>query len=178
MKNNFLGTDSFAILLKKEKYDEVTQYYKDFGWKIVSSLPHAQYANILIVEFSRNHFVNNKDELQFLQVNMEHDVNSLGKLEKTKHSRSIIVGITLGLLMASFLTMSFCFLLLRPTVTEIILGCACAFTSLVLIVFTLFWLKQNIKKEKTHFLQKQTELQGSIKNYCSQAKSLLEAVNE
>ncbi len=165
--------DYLTIEVQKVKLDRIVNSYECFGWKVLSQKQHDQYENIIEVEFYRNHFIANKDELQFLQVNMEADINSRGRLESRKHLTSIILGITLGLLVAFCgVSLALCLIYLQPT--QAIIG-ACVFGALTigLIISMSVFLVKIFKKENAYYAVEHTKLEQSILNYCNKAKTLL-----
>lgn len=175
---SFIKYDYLTILVKKEKYDEVISNYQSFGWKLTDTKQHSQYENILEVTFRRNHHIPNKDDLQFLQVNMEYDVNRLGKLEKNKHSISTMIGIILGLLGAGFATGSVLLFTMLSSTIAIIFASICTIMALALFTLTPILLVKALKKEELNYNKKALQCNNSIVDVCQKARELLEVENE
>ena len=177
-EKDFLNFDYQTIILKKEKADEVIESYSCFGWKVTEKTQHKQYENLIEVEFSRPHFIANKDELQFLQVNMECDINAHGKLERNKNSKTTSIAVCFGLLFSYLLTSGFlCFF--NPYLSQpILLGIIFILLSLAIAIPVPFWGIKLHKKETTKFNEQEKLYKEKIANYCKQAKKLIGGKDE
>jgi len=178
MKNNYKEFDYQTIVVKKEKSQDIVNKYEHFGWVKFEEKQHSQYENLLEVEFYRPHKIKHKDALQFLQVNMEANIINQGRLEKRKHSKSLITGITLGVvgIICAFDSI-LAFLHMKP-LSAIILGSLFAFVSLLSLILIPITLKRLIKKEKKYYDQKQKEYTTSISEIINKAKEFMEDKNE
>lgn len=177
-QKNYNENDYQTIVAKKEKVDELINNYECFGWVALDTIQHLRYANLLEIEFERPHFINNKDELQFLQVNMECDINKKGRLERNKHSKSTAFGIILGLLGCGSIAGLILSILYFSFVTSIV--CSCLFSILALgsfITLTIYLVK-NIKKENIDYIEKNNQYEQSIHDYCEKARQLIGASDE
>ena len=124
-------------------------------------------------EILRKHKIENKDELQLLQVYMEERLNNVGKLEKNRNSKATAFGLGVGVF--GFLLLIFglmccfqCFLLLNLTISII---CSCVGLILV-IIFTIF-LPKISKKEKSDFITNKQKIETEINEICKKALSLI-----
>jgi len=167
--NNF---DYQTIVVRKEKADEVLANYKSFGWQILEEKQHDVYDNLLNVVLVRDHFIKNKDELQYLQVNMEINVNKRGKAEKHKHSKSFILGMNLGLFAMIFLTNMFLSIFMLTGAIRLALAIGFGVLSLVLIVLDAVFVPMLIKKENMKYEKNMLIFNQSIKESCEKAKAL------
>ncbi len=86
--------DYITIFIKKSMADEIKQSYAHFEWSVFDEKENDRYEDILDITFSRPHNIKNKDDLQILQMYTEDGFNKLGKLEKTKHSKTLITALT------------------------------------------------------------------------------------
>lgn len=96
--NDYQNYDYLSITLQTEKTDEMIDVYHKFGWEVVSKLKNRDYENLYYITLKRPHFIDNKDELQYLQVRMEESVNKLAIEKSRKNLKSILFGSLLGLL--------------------------------------------------------------------------------
>ena len=175
---DYKNFDYQTVLVKKDKFDEVVARYQCFGWEVVSSKNNLRYSNILDVEFIRPHKISNKDELQFLQVNMESDLNKKGRLEKRKHSKSTSLGLILGIVavicfiggIASFINLS--------KVLGVVLGCGLLVIGSVILFSEVFLLKHIINTENIKFNTMCAKVDQTINDYCIMAKQLREVQYE
>jgi len=169
--------DSQIIVLKKDVAKEIIISYESFGWEIESEKPHPRYENLIEVKMSRNHFVENKDDLQFLQVNMESDIIKWGRLKKSKHSKSTILGITLAVV--SFALFSCSALIFTNTffansrilpIFLVVLGIGVGL-SIPFICHKIY------KNEKLIYEEKEKYYRNEINNYKKTAEEILGAKN-
>lgn len=173
IEKNYKEFDFQTILVKKEKVDDVKNKYNDFGWEVNEIKQHHQFENILEIEFVRNHFIKNKDELQLLQVYLDHDINLLGKLEKNKHSKTTIWGIVLGLIGGVFCTASVMSFIKLEMYLSIIFGVLFALFAISIFVVMTIVLLRLAKKEKVVYNTKVQICQNNIEQYCQKAKLLV-----
>ena len=174
-ERNYKEFDYQTILIKKQKVEQVVDNYKNFGWEVIRTTQDPQYENILEVEFKRNHFIKSKDRLQFLQVNMEVDTNKRGRLERTKHSKTLIGALSGGVLGAGLVALSVLSFMNMPFVLAVVFGTLFALFACCVCVACPILLTRNFKKEKIDFAVKCEELDKNILSCCIQAKKLLGA---
>ena len=98
---DFQNYDRFTMLAKKNKKNELLKYYTALDFKLIKQKNHPYFEDEIYLTFEREHFVKNKYELQYIQVELESNLNEIAKLENKIKSKTTIVGITLGL--ASFI---------------------------------------------------------------------------
>lgn len=177
-QKNYKEFDYQTILIKKDKFDEVVQSYQSFGWTIFDQKQHDKYENILEVVFEREHFVKNKDQLQFLQVGMEIDINKKGQLEKRKHAWSISFGTTFGVLSLGMIVFAGFSFFIFEFLLGMLLGIGFAILGLSSMVALSFVIKKIVKKENEKFKTVHAKLEQSISSYCQKAKSLIGAKDE
>jgi len=178
VEKNYNQNDYQTMVIQKEKADELIKNYESFGWFPIAINQSSQYENLVEVEFCRNHFIKNKDELQFLQVNMEHDINAKGKLERTKHSKTLIWSLSMGMF-ACYCIISAIFCVLRLNLTlGIILCCLFSVLALLTIILVPIIMVKNVKKEKLIFNKKVKEYNEQIIEFCNKAKTLIEVSDE
>lgn len=172
---NYKENDYQVIVVKKELEQEVIYNYECFGWVVQNKTQHSRYENLIEIEMSRNHFIENKDDLQFLQVNMESDIIKRGRLGKEKHSKSTIFGISFALLAVMFLTVSVLnFIGLLP-LRSFILGIICASLGVGIAIMTLFTCVKMVKRENISYKEKEEFYTQSINHYILIAKELMGA---
>ena len=177
-QKNYNDFDYQTVLVKEDKLTEVITRYENFSWKKINSKQHSRYSNIVEVEFCRKHLINNKDELQFLQVNMECELNKKARLEKRKNSKSTTLGLILGLLGGGLIACSiWCFINLS-LILGCVLGGVLAFLGIGVLIGEAFILKRFIKKENEKFNAIINMCENLIEGYCKQAISLKEVQDE
>lgn len=93
-----ISRDYLQVSIKQDKQEEIEKYYKAFGWEKVSEEDDERFSNLVYITYSRDHFVDNKDALQLMQVKLEHKLNERAKCEHIKNSKSISLGLILGVL--------------------------------------------------------------------------------
>ncbi len=174
MKNekNIKNFDYITIVIKKEKQEEILKIYKCLGWEILSENQHQQYVNLVEVEFVRNHFIPNKDTLQFLQVNLENDINKKGRLERNKHSKSLALGLSLGLTTVAFIILAVLSFLDMVVLNTIFWGCLFSILALSLAIFIPIIIIKTYRKEKIYYVRQIKAYDKAILEHCKIAKEL------
>ena len=177
-EKDYKNFDYQTVLVKKNKFDEVVNNYKSFGWNVTNVKQHSRYENILEVQFARPHYIKNKDELQFLQVNMECDINKKGRLEKHKHSKSTTLGIVLGIGGILLIIGAVACWLNLSLILGIVLASILAIVGLMCFVVEWVVLKKIIRSENNRFEIENTKLINLINECCKQARILIGAKDE
>ena len=150
--NNYNEYDKLVLYVKKDKVESIVKHYILFGWCVESQEDNDRYEDIVDITFYRPHKIENKDELQLLQVHMEERINKLAEIDKHKNSLTTALGLCLGTFIITLMT--FGFLGVANVLEKIsLLWILVLFaTSLVLIVIEVLFLpkiyKQEIKKHK------------------------------
>ena len=174
MKNrNIKDYDYQVVVVRKEVAQELINNYECFGWVVISRSQHNRYENLIEVEMQRNHFINNKDDLQFLQVNMESDVVKRGRLSKTKNSKSTIFGITLAVISAILLTLSVLMLFKVFSYNSLVLGIISGVVGILCSILIPFICIKMVRKENILYAEKHEYYTQSISQYVSIAKEIL-----
>lgn len=91
-------TDSLSIIVKKDKVENITEYYKVFGYELDIKKADKKYSNLVHLSFYRPHKIANKDRLQLYQARMECAVNNVARAEKSVHYVSTFVMFLIGFL--------------------------------------------------------------------------------
>lgn len=173
MNNNLMETDTLSLFVKKERKESVIKSYECFGWEVAVEQQSARYENVLEIKFIRPHFIKNKDDLQFMQVNMERDLNNIGKLDKQKHQKSTIISLTLIPLWLIVIALNVLAIIKLNGAMQIITGVVLSLISIFLVVNIPILLIKTIKKEKLRYREKYKELKDSVKELCERAQVLL-----
>ena len=87
---DYTNFDYITIYVKKNMIDAVRKNYEILGWQILEEKENDNYEDIIDVTFFRPHKIENKDDLQILQVYTEDRLNKLAKLERDKYAKSLI----------------------------------------------------------------------------------------
>ena len=117
---NYNEFDTLEIYAKKDKSKHVKACYQSFAWSVVEEKENDRYGDTIDLTFQRPHKLKNKDELQLMQVYMEDSLNKYGSLERQKHAKSTICGITFGLL--SLLVLIVGIILLKNSILNVLIG--------------------------------------------------------
>lgn len=169
---NYDEFDYQTIVIKKEKVDEVIKRYECLGWKKTQISKNSQNSSLVEVEFSRKHFVENKDDLQLLQIYIESDLNQIGKLERYRHAKTTAIGLVFGLLLAGFLAAGISIFCLLANVFSWIGASVLLFAALAVLILELIYLPKLYKKEKEVFCEKVEKCKAELDFACSRAKIL------
>ena len=174
IEKNYKEFDYMSLTVKKDKYEEVISSYEIFGWKVLETKQHKSYENLLEVEISRPHFIINKAEIQFLQVNMECDLNKKGKIENQKHAKSTSFGLCFGCLGLGLIIGAILMLIKFNTALALILSVLQLVIGGSLLIFSGIALPSMVKEENENYKAKIEELDQNIADYCKKASAFLE----
>ena len=170
--NDYMNYDSLTIYVKHQKKDEIIEYYKILGYTLCEVQENKRYEDIVDLTFTRPHKIENKDELQLLQVYMEEKLNEMAKLEKHKNSKTTIFGLCFGSFAILFLILGILgvfniinFLNLPWCIAFICLGCLC-------LILELFMLPKIHKKEKIDFIKNHRQNEELLNDIIQKVKKL------
>lgn len=170
--NNYNEYDKLVLYVKKEKLEEIVEHYILFGWELESQKENDRYEDILDVVFSRPHKIENKDELQLLQVHMEERLNKKAKIDKHKNGLITAAGLCMGSILAGIITilvLSLFDVLQFGLVIKILLG-----VSIVcLIVIECLFLPKIYKYEKEKYKIDYLAVEDEINAICERVKILV-----
>ena len=169
---NHIEYDTLTLQAKKEHQLLIDDCYKAFGWEKIAEQEDRLYADTNELKFKRVHKIENKDDLQILQVHLEHHLNILGKLEQTKFPKTIIVASIGGVVALSLMIGAIVLLYHIPLLLNKILGGILSFVSIVAGVFVVLTSRKLHKKELEQFVNKKTETNNKISEICNKAKML------
>jgi hypothetical protein len=167
--------DSISLALKENEYERMISYYRAFGWEEYEKNEDKRYFDIVHAKLMRPHKIENKDRLQLLQVKMEYAVNRFAQLRKNKHSRSVIFGLTLGILALGLAALGVMLLL-----NDVLLPLSVALLSLGLAspLFIVPFVKETANKENKSFARSFKEMTSEISEIISKAKKLCGEEND
>lgn len=90
--------DFINVQGRKQAKEHIISRYGDFGWQLVGQKDDRLYCDITHLSFTRPHFIENKDELQLMQVRLEVAFNKMGKYTRKITSRAVTAGNCFSLL--------------------------------------------------------------------------------
>lgn len=163
LKNiNYKEFDTLTIYAKKNKLNSIIKHYQIFGWEIVSQNNNYKYEDIVDITFSRPHKIKNKDELQLYQVYMEDKINEIAKIERNKHSKSLTMGVIIGVVSVTIMILGILGILNISNNTGLVLELILISIGVIAIFILTILLPRLVKKEETSFKQKRKELEDQV----------------
>lgn len=169
-KIDFNKYDRIDVYAKKERVDIIIQCYQAFYWELYEKCDNPLYADTDNLTFIRPHKIENKDELQYSQIEMENTLNSIGKLEKKKHSKSTVFGLCFGVLSALLLTLAIIFTVNKTAKLGVTLCVLCwtAFTTTACAnaIVTI----KTYSRENKSFETKSNELKQKLFEICKKVR--------
>lgn len=151
MKNDIYNYDFLSVRLKKSNALEITEYYEKFLWEQIEQIDDKLYEDIVHVSFKRNHHIPNKDEVQFLQVDLENEINQIAKMKKNTHNRSTVFGISFGISSTLFMGVGILLALYFNNFYVIILGIFVALINATFLVLLGLKLKKIYQQETERY---------------------------
>ena len=96
--------DKVTIKSKRQAAEHIIGRYGDLGWTLEERADDKIYENIVHLTFTRPHFIENRDELQLLQVRLDIAYNAMGRYSAKIPARASLLGSILGLLAMGFIS--------------------------------------------------------------------------
>lgn len=163
--------DTLTIYVKRNKLSEIVGNYKAFAWEVVEQKDNDRYADIVDVTFNRPHKINNKDDLQLMQVYMEERLNEIGKIERHSQSKATILGLCNGIIGFACLVLGILFCLDVLSFLGVIAGIVLIVFGATLIILELITLPKIIKRDKRIARARLKILDEEVKTICKNAIS-------
>lgn len=168
---DYKNYDYIEVSVKEKHSLELEKTYLAFSWERVSCEGHKRYYDLVNYTFRRPHLVDKKDELQYLQVCAERELNERDKLESRKHAASTILGLTTGVLGALFFLLGI-FLAIKFSTKILVLGIVFAVLGAGILVGGAFAVNKTIKKENARFRRETERSLKKTDEILSRAKAL------
>ena len=168
-----LDFDRLDVFAKKDKLELIEKCYSRFAWEKVQVSDNTRYEDLVDVTFQRAHKVPHKDDLQLMQIYMESCLNRIGRLESTKHSRSTILGLALGIFSLAMCGLGLWLIISIATTLSIIFGAIAVAVGVALLVLTTLLSVRLFKRERGDFEDKKAKLDGELESICSKAEQLI-----
>ncbi|MBQ7327874.1 MAG: hypothetical protein IJX00_02805 [Clostridia bacterium] len=171
--------DNLHLYAKKSKLNLVEECYESLGWQKTAQEENKRYEDLVDLSFERPHKINNKDDLQLLQIHMEHHLNKLGRIERRKYFKSLIFGVSLcilGLYMLLSGVLMLACLHYKPTFLA--LGVGACVVSLCILALDAYIAKHLIAKEKQQFKEENEKILQDLQTMRNKAKQYREVEDE
>lgn len=126
--------DFLNVTVRRDKARELVRYYRTFGWEKTSASVRGSYESMLDMSFRRPHKIENKDELQLLQVYLETALNTVGRLERIPRPRTLAFNLIFSLFNAALIIAGLCIALISSSFSCIVAGWILTALGCVLIV--------------------------------------------
>lgn len=170
--------DYMTVAVKTDKSAELVSNYRIFGWRELETRDDNQYDDIRHSSFQRRHKLPNKDRLQYLQVCMEEELNSIGRNKHGMNARITLVSFVFGLLGSGLVTAGILSIVLLATVAAIVCGAflTALGTGVLLALYPL--VKKTTRKEKNRFSKSSEVSNAEIAAICEEAKIMAENKDE
>lgn len=153
---DYKNYDALRVSVKERHVDELISAYRAFGWAPTEMKGDEVYDDVIDMSFVRPHNVENKDDLQYLQVCAEMEINKRDKLSRKKHSRSSSVGLVLGISGVALIVFGI-YLALVGSALYVVSGAALGVLGCVACVFCPILTKKFVREEKIEFARRYKE---------------------
>lgn len=170
--DNYKEYDKLHIYVKDGLVSNIIEYYKLLGWQFENKKENQRFEDIVDMSFYRPHNIENKDELQLIQVYMEEKLNNLGKIQKQKHNFSTAFGLCTGVFALAMLILAVLNFLNVLTFLGLTFSIIFAVLGTILLVVSGILLPKIIKKEKNKYQVKYQQINKELEEICQKAKAL------
>ncbi len=79
---DYVNYDYMQAVLKKKYAEKIKECYRAFGWEIIDREEDSRYDDVYNVFFSRPHKLEHKDELHYMQVELEAHFDEISKVNR------------------------------------------------------------------------------------------------
>ena len=164
--------DTISVKSKKQAAEHIVRRYGDFGWTLTKKEDDRLYEDVTHMTFTRPHFLENRDELQLLQVRLEIAYNNMGKLSSKSGLRTSLFSCLFALLSAALIAGGVALFLLLEGLLPIIFGALLCTVGVAAGVLGGLFSRRVYKKDKVKYgllIQGQLE---TIEGLCKRAREL------
>lgn len=126
--------DNLYVTIRQDKAEDCLRCYRSFGWEVFACEEHRIYYNLLNFSLRRPHKIDNKDELQLLQVYLETALNNIGKLERKPRPLTVTICSIFSVIVAGLIIAGLCFALISNVFAYVVIGLVCIGLGVLLIV--------------------------------------------
>lgn len=111
---DLFDNDYINLKAKKQAAEHLISCYADFGWSLTERKDDKIYGDTVHMTFTRPHIIENKDELQLLQVRLDIAFNNTGKFARKPKSGLALRVTLITLIAALFIGLGLFFVIMDP----------------------------------------------------------------
>lgn len=167
------GYDYLNVTVRRDKARELVLYYRTFGWEKTAVAIHGVTENLLDMSFRRPHKIENKDELQLLQVYLETALNTVGRLERIPRPRTLAFNLALSLLNAALIVAGLCLALVYDATSCIVTGWILVGLGCAFIVLVVYWTSKLYHIEGLAVRARLKAANTEIEKICAEAERVM-----
>lgn len=170
--------DFLNVSLTRDNEWNLREKYKLFGWTETEIKDDSLYSNVVHVSYYRPHFIDNKDDLQLLQVRMESEINNLSKADMYKHLRSALACSLVAIMAILLVAAAVVAPLVNLTALHIAVCSFCGLCAVLCLIFGIMWVINIRRNENQKFFNLRERTSESITAICIRAELLSGVKNE
>lgn len=171
-EKDYANFDYLSLTVKKESAEEVVASYGVFCWEEIERRADKQYSDILHITFKRVHKIENKDRLQYLQVEYESHLNKRSAIKIRKHYKSNMIISTALALLGCFLFGIIALVFFIKSTLSIVLGSVLIAIEAGLSVLLIYIVRKLRRKERVVFDDTTNKLNKDINKILAEAVCL------
>ncbi len=165
METDYKNYDRLFVTVKLNKLEEPEKCYDALGWECVEK--KTVRGGRVQINYRRPHRVENKDELQLLQVYLEAALNEEGKMDSRSMPHTAAVGIITGFLTVALVVLGLCLMFLTDNPVYFVAGivflsCAAAMFLLAVTATLKVFFKER-EKRKARLLKARAEIAAALR---------------
>lgn len=164
-----MTTETLALTVKEDKADYIKECYPCFGWTLTEENADGNFFDLRHLSFQRPFLIENKDELQYLQVRMEMRFNRIETCQRKRFALSTAFFVLCALVGVGLLLFGLYFLI--PN-THPYIGTMLCVISAVLFIAMVVVGKNLIARENARYLRLVSEMEKEIIDFCEEAEAL------
>lgn len=173
-RTDYRDYDYLDVYIKKKHAEDLERAYAAFKWEMLTKKERSGSDGIVLYTFRRPHKMENKDELQFLQVNAEFEMNAINSVWHNKHCRSALLGSVCAISGCAAIAGGIVLSLVLRTVLFTVCGCLLAAAGLAACIAGAIAVPRLYRAENARFLSKLDKRHKTLTAIMQKAQLLTE----
>ncbi|MCD7728916.1 MAG: hypothetical protein LUI60_03290 [Clostridia bacterium] len=171
MAEDYMTQDSLAVAIKEPAQDLET-WYGAFGWTLTEKHADNVYSDVIHMNFTRPHKIENKDRLQLLQVRMEILLNMVSRADRKVRASVGVLSAFLFLLGAAILLCGTLLVVRFNDIFYIVCGIVIAVAGILFWVFSTLLCVQLYDYSQKRYVVYKGVLMENVRSVVAEAASI------
>ncbi len=168
----YMKNDRLSVTVRADKAELITNAYGVFGWELESEKSDKKSDSVVHMDFIRDHYINGKDRLQYLQVKFDIALNAISKTKRKTPARAAVFGVIFELFGLAFIIAGVIMVAFLRSSIQVGYGITLIVASSVCIVFAWMCATKIYKEDRQKHGAVIKVLEENLKNILSEASEI------